>query len=84
MIDTPREGIKESVAQCKNAGIEVMMITGDHPATAKAVSEKIGLFEKGDLILGGSGIKKMSDKRLEMEIKKITTKTNRFLIMRIS
>ncbi len=43
MLDPPREGVEGAIAQCRSAGIHVMMITGDHPATAVAIATRLGL-----------------------------------------
>lgn len=43
MDDPPREGVAEAIRDCRSAGIRVMMITGDHPATASAIAERLGL-----------------------------------------
>ena len=48
MIDPPREGISDAIRQCREAGIEVVMVTGDHPATAKAIGRQLGLLDAGD------------------------------------
>jgi Ca2+-transporting ATPase len=71
MIDPPREEVKKAVAECKEAGIDVMIITGDHAITTKAVAQQIGLFKKGDIILTGDQVEKMSDKELEEKIEKV-------------
>ncbi|HLD86614.1 MAG TPA: HAD-IC family P-type ATPase, partial [Candidatus Nanoarchaeia archaeon] len=71
MIDPPRDEVPEAIRKCKEAGIRVMVITGDHPDTAKAVAQKIGLYEDQDIVLVGADIEKMSDKELDLAIGKI-------------
>ena len=65
MIDPPRDGVKEAVEICRNANIKVMMITGDHSLTAKAVAKEIGLFKEGDELLTGEELDKLSDEELK-------------------
>ncbi|WP_081209095.1 cation-translocating P-type ATPase [Salegentibacter sediminis] len=45
-LDPPRKDIKQAIETYKNAGIRVVMITGDHPDTARKIGEEIGLIEK--------------------------------------
>jgi len=71
MIDPPREGIKEAVKKCHDAGIKVMLITGDHAITAKAVAQKVGLFQKGNLVLTGHDLENITDKELEKKINNV-------------
>jgi Ca2+-transporting ATPase len=54
MIDPPRQEVYDAVKQCKTAGIVPVMITGDHPLTAKAIAQRIGILnsEKEQVITG--------------------------------
>ncbi|KAG2208540.1 hypothetical protein INT47_010236 [Mucor saturninus] len=45
LIDPPKQGVKEAVATCQQAGIHVMMITGDHVETATAIASQLGIFQ---------------------------------------
>jgi len=44
MIDPPRPGVPEAVRSCQEAGIRVIMVTGDHPLTAQAIAKKVGII----------------------------------------
>jgi magnesium-transporting ATPase (P-type) len=52
MIDPPRPQVAPAVAMCKTAGIRVIMVTGDHPITAKAIAKQVGIIW-GDVARGG-------------------------------
>lgn len=54
MMDPPREGVKEAVQKCGDAGIKVVMITGDHKGTAQAVAHELGLLTSGGKVLTGA------------------------------
>ncbi|KAM9604689.1 potassium-transporting ATPase alpha chain 2-like [Trichechus inunguis] len=44
MIDPPRSTVPDAVTKCRSAGIKVIMVTGDHPITAKAVAKSVGII----------------------------------------
>ncbi len=64
MIDPPRKEVKDAIVKTQNAGIKVMIITGDHALTTKAVAKEIGLYEHGDKILTGEELDSLSDEEL--------------------
>lgn len=47
MIDPPRAAVPNAVAKCRSAGIKVVMVTGDHPITAKAIAKSVGIISEG-------------------------------------
>ncbi|XP_029428993.1 potassium-transporting ATPase alpha chain 2 [Rhinatrema bivittatum] len=48
MIDPPRSTVPDAVTKCRNAGIKVIMVTGDHPITAKAIAKSVGIISAGN------------------------------------
>jgi len=48
MIDPPRAAVPDAVAKCRSAGIKVIMVTGDHPITAKAIAKGVGIISEGN------------------------------------
>merc|ERR1711874_433997 len=47
MIDPPRAAVPDAVSKCRSAGIKVIMVTGDHPITAKAIARNVGIISEG-------------------------------------
>jgi P-type Ca2+ transporter type 2C len=72
MMDAPRSDAKEAVTRCKEAGIQVVMITGDHRLTAMAVAREIGILKTGDRAIGGEELERLSDADLLRDIETIT------------
>jgi Ca2+-transporting ATPase len=72
LMDPAREEVKDAIAECKSAGIQPVMITGDHPATAKAIASEIGILEKGDLVLTGTELQRLSDKDFLNQVEQTT------------
>jgi Ca2+-transporting ATPase len=58
MEDPAREDVHEAITACRNAGIQTVMVTGDHPKTAANIASSIGLTERGqDTVIIGKDIK---------------------------
>lgn len=72
IIDPPREEVCDAVRQCKSAGIIPVMITGDHPLTAKTIAERIGIVSNSeDVIVTGQQLADFSDLEFESKVEKI-------------
>ncbi|MBM7623437.1 cation-translocating P-type ATPase [Sporohalobacter salinus] len=71
IIDPPRPEVKEAVAECKDAGVKPIMITGDHKATAKAIADEIDLTEDRDLVLSGNELENMIDAEFAQRVNQI-------------
>jgi Ca2+-transporting ATPase len=65
MIDPPKEGVLEALQTCETAGIRPLMITGDHPMTAAAIAEKIGLYGK---VITGTELNNIDDAELKTKV----------------
>ncbi|MEM3408063.1 MAG: cation-translocating P-type ATPase [Candidatus Micrarchaeia archaeon] len=70
MIDPPRPEVKHAIATCKKAGIDVIMITGDHKETAIAIGKELGIMDKG-IAITGTELDNISDTELKRLISKI-------------
>lgn len=64
MMDPPREESKAAVAECMEAGIKPIMITGDHKVTAAAIAKRIGILKDESEACDGAVIEGMSDEEL--------------------
>lgn len=56
-LDPPRQEVPAAIEECKSAGIKVVMITGDHPATAKNIAMQLGLATQEDEVMHGNTMK---------------------------
>jgi magnesium-transporting ATPase (P-type) len=54
--DPPRASAADAIAACRRAGIRVAMVTGDHPATARAIADEVGLLDQGEMVLEGKDL----------------------------
>jgi P-type Ca2+ transporter type 2C len=72
MIDPPRPEVTAAIAECKTAGIQTVMITGDHPITAEVIAKEIGiLHRKDDKVITGAELNNMSDEAFADEVETI-------------
>lgn len=70
MIDPPRQEAKDAVNECKEAGIAPVMITGDHPVTAKAIARELGILTQGTVVTGVE-LQEMTDSQLQDSLESI-------------
>ena len=73
IIDPPREEVFEAVAECKAAGIISVMITGDHPLTAKTIASRIGILDSlgNDMIITGQELAALDEQSFLEKVEKI-------------
>ena len=70
MLDPPRPEAKPAIETCKLAGIRTVMITGDHPLTARAVAKELGMLQGGKVVTGPE-LSSMADEEFEREVENI-------------
>jgi Ca2+-transporting ATPase len=68
--DPPRPEVPAAVARCHGAGIRPVMVTGDHPLTARAISTAVGLAEPGSPIVLGQELEGLDDGALEAVVRR--------------
>ncbi|MEG4322400.1 MULTISPECIES: cation-transporting P-type ATPase [unclassified Microcoleus] len=72
MLDAPRPEVREAVVKCRDAGIRVVMITGDHQLTAKAIAYDLGIATEGDRVLTGQELEKLSQEQLKQQVEHVS------------
>jgi len=71
MIDPPREEAKQAVELCEQAGVRVVMITGDHKLTATAIAQELSLMKGTQLAITGDELDKLDDKEFTSIVKDV-------------
>ena len=71
MIDPPREEVKSAIKECKIAGIQPVMITGDHPETAAAIAREIGILDQNALMVTGSELNRLTEEELDIKVERV-------------
>ena len=69
MIDPPRKEVIKAVETCHEAGIRVVMITGDHKVTAMAIAKQLHIFREGNTVISGQELDDMTDEQLDEAVK---------------
>jgi calcium-translocating P-type ATPase len=65
MIDPPRPEVAEAVAQCQEAGIRIIVVTGDHGLTAAAIARQVGIVGDHPTVITGERLDRMSEAELD-------------------
>lgn len=72
MIDPPRDEVRDAVARCREAGIRPVMITGDHPSTARAIARELGIIDdESTEVLPGPELDGLSDEALAERVEHV-------------
>ena len=64
MLDPPRAGVADAVAQCRTAGIRIIVITGDHPLTAAAIAQRVGITGDHPTVVTGDQFEQLAEQQL--------------------
>ncbi|VVB57338.1 Copper-exporting P-type ATPase B [uncultured archaeon] len=68
LIDPPRPEAAEAIRLCKKAGIRVVMLTGDAPATAEVIARQLGIMDGGQVMMTGEELERMDEELLRERI----------------
>ncbi len=72
MIDPPRSEVKDAIAKCKDAGIKVVMITGDHKDTAVAIAKELGIVDGSGKAITGEELDGMDEEAFMASVEDVT------------
>lgn len=70
--DPPRTEAREAIKRCRRAGIRTVMITGDHPGTARAIARELDMLDHGDNVVTGIELEHLSDEMLSQRVHQIS------------
>ncbi len=70
--DPPRAEALEAIKKCKRAGIKTVMITGDHPDTARSIGRELGILERDGEVIVGTDLDRMGDEELRERVQRVS------------
>lgn len=71
LIDPPREEVPQAVADCQSAGITPVMITGDHPVTARKIAVRLNIAQENDPVVTGQDLAELSDAEFASRVRDV-------------
>ena len=71
LMDPPRAEARQAVEECRSAGITPVMITGDHPATARAIAVRLGIIGDGGEVLSGQELARLTMSEFEEHVERV-------------
>ena len=71
-MDPPRDEVKAAVAECRDAGIRAVMVTGDHKITGLSIARTLGIARDGDIAVDGTELEQMPEKDLRANLDRIS------------
>jgi Ca2+-transporting ATPase len=72
MMDPPRQGVREAIGGCREAGMRVIMITGDHAETARVIGSELGIAGRDAPVLTGPDLEAMDDEALYRRVAEVS------------
>jgi Ca2+-transporting ATPase len=72
ILDPPRPEAKEAVSLCKKAGIRPVMVTGDHPLTAKNIATRLGILNRDGVVMTGEELARLPIEKLEQRVGRVS------------
>jgi len=70
--DPPRSGVKETIAKAAKAGIRTIMVTGDHPLTARSIAKEVGILNEDSKVMTGEELDSLTDEELQEIVKDVS------------
>ena len=71
-MDPPRDEVKAAVAECRDAGIRAVMVTGDHKITGLSIARTLGIARDGDIAVDGTELEQMPEQDLRANLDRIS------------